>query len=72
MALLARDGDGIVRLGRSRCSHLHADQFADPALLHRHPVEHISFSDRTLVVRNDDELALLHEPLKHADEAIDV
>ena len=50
----------------------HANEFAHAALLHRDTVKHIGFCNRAFVVGHDDELALLYEPVQHADKSVDV
>ena len=49
-----------------------ADDLAHAVFLHRHAVKHVGHADGALVVRDDDELRMLEEPLQHADEAVDV
>src|SRR6266536_2306460 len=50
----------------------HPNEFAHAALLHRDTIKHIRFCNRAFVVGHDDELALLYEPVQHADKAVDV
>src|SRR6185437_7589020 len=50
----------------------HSYQFAYPAFFHRHAVKNIGLGNGTLVVGDDDELALRDEPLQHLDKAIEV
>src|SRR6267378_8458750 len=61
-----------VRFPLSWRGHFHSYELAYPAFFHGHAVKNIGLGNGTLVMGDDDELALRDEPFQNLDKAIDV
>ena len=66
-AFVARRGFCLGEIA-GRVGEFHADQFAHTLLFHGHPVEHVGARDGALVVRDDQELALLDKAIASVDK----